>query len=249
MKAILIDNEPAVVQSLRILLEENHPEINILAEADSVEDGVAAIQKHKPDIVFLDIELNDGLGFDVLSNVAANFNVIFITAHSHYAMQAIKASALDYLLKPVSPAELSEAIDKAKQQQNNTYVDDKDSLKSVIQEVLEQQEGVKRLVLRDFEKVYVVQVEDIIRCEADGKYTKFRLKNDPDILVSKNLKTYEDLLEHSGFIRCHHSHMVQLKSIKSFSKNLLELNLANGETIPVSTRKKEAVLQGLEGLV
>ena len=249
MKAIIIDNEPAVVQSLRVLLEENHPEINILAETDSVEDGIADIQKHNPDIVFLDIELNDGLGFDVLSNVKTNFNVIFITAHSHYALQAIKASALDYLLKPISPADLAEAIDKAKQQKNNTYIGEENSLKSVIQEVLEQQKDLKRLVLRDFEKVYVVQVEDIIRCEADGKYTKFRLKNDPDILVSKNLKTYEDLLEHSGFIRCHHSHIVQLAGIKSFSKNLLELNLANGETIPVSTRKKEDVLKALEGLV
>lgn len=247
MKAILIDNEPAVIQTLRIVLEENHPNINIVAEADSVEEGVEAIQTHKPDIVFLDIELNDGLGFEVLNQTDKSFNVIFITAHSHYALQAIKASALDYLLKPVAPSDLAEAISKAKQQ-NILKVKDKDSLKAVIQEVLEQKEGVKRIVLRDFERVYVVLVKDIIRCEADGKYTKFKLKNDPDILVSKNLKTYEDLLENSGFIRCHHSHIVQLASIKSFSKGLLELNLSNGETIPVSTRKKDALLQGLEGL-
>ena len=107
---------------------------------------------------------------------------------------------------------------------------------------------IKRIVLRDYERVFVVQVEDIIRCEADGKYTRFKLQKDPDILVSKNLKTYEDLLGNSGFIRCHHSHLVRIQGIKYFSKNLLELNLSNGETIPVSTRKKEIVVAALEAL-
>lgn len=247
MKTVLIDNEEAVLNWLKHLITDNCPQVSICGTANSVRTGIEAIKEHQPDLIFLDIEMDDGLGFDIIEALPTPPQVVFITAHSHYALKAIKASALDYLLKPIEPKELIQAVEKAQATRSVPTIPNTD-FKALIKELLSNTDEVKRLVLRDYERVFVVQVDEIIRCEADGKYTRFKLVNDPDILVSKNLKTYEELLENSGFIRCHHSHLVRIDSVKSFSKNLLELNLSNGETIPVSTRKKETVISALEAL-
>lgn len=247
MKTVIIDNEATVIQWLQIALSENCPQVVVCATANSVKTGIEAIKEHTPDLIFLDIEMDDGFGFDIIDALALPPKVVFITAHSHYALKAIKASALDYLLKPIAPKELVLAVEKA---QTQSVIPDfsNNDIKGLLRDLLHIDSTIKRIVLRDYERVFVVQVEDIIRCEADGKYTRFKLQKDPDILVSKNLKTYEDLLGNSGFIRCHHSHLVRIQGIKYFSKNLLELNLSNGETIPVSTRKKEIVVAALEAL-
>lgn len=248
MKTVIIDNEAAVIKWLQTALNENCPQVTVCATASSVKTGIETINKYHPDLIFLDIEMDDGFGFDIIDALPFPPKVIFITAHSHYALKAIKASALDYLLKPIDPKELVQAVEKAYTTKTAPDFANAD-IKGLLKELLHNDESaVKRLVLRDYERVFIVLVEDIIRCEADGKYTRFKLKKDPDILVSKNLKTYEDLLSNSGFIRCHHSHLVRIDGIKSFSKNLLELNLSNGETIPVSTRKKDSVIIALEAL-
>lgn len=247
MKTVIIDNEAAIIKWLQIALSENCPQITVCATANSVKTGIEVIEEHQPDLIFLDIEMDDGLGFDIIDALPEPPKIVFITAHSHYALKAIKASALDYLLKPIDPKELVQAVEKANTTSTTPDFSNAD-LKGLLQELLYNDSSVKRLVLRDYERVFIVPVEDIIRCEADGKYTRFKLKKDPDILVSKNLKTYEELLINSGFIRCHHSHLVRIDGIKSFSKNLLELNLSNGETIPVSTRKKESVVIALDAL-
>lgn len=242
-KAIIVDD----IENARITLADDLrqycPQIEIIGEANSVKTGIAAILEKKPDVVFLDIELGDGLGFDILEVISnIDFQVIFTTGLDSYGIKAIKFSALDYLLKPVNPDELVKAVNKLEQ------FPKKDATRENIQLLLENLREVKpmhkRIALNSADKVHMVNVADIIRCESQGSYTIFFLANKEQIVVTKNLKEYEMLLEEYAFVRVHHSHLINFAFMKEFvKKDGGYAVMADNSQVPVSFRKKNNLLE------
>ena len=181
-KVLIIDDENRTRSLIAKMIDSFGFDVETIPEGENVQSGIKAIEKHNPDIVFLDIQMPDGTGFDVIRSIGnKNFEVIFITAHEEFAIKAIKFSALDYLLKPVDASELKAALEKALElvdsEKNNGQFD---ALHSNIQS-----NEKRRLVLKTQESVHVVDLEQIIRCEADRNYTSFFLKDNKKILVSK----------------------------------------------------------------
>lgn len=246
MKALIIDNEAQLRTGLRKMLQEYCPEINHIDESDGVQTGLQKIKSFLPDILLLDVEMEDGSGFDLMKQVSEpSFQLIFVTAHNQYAIEAFQFSAIDYLLKPVDPDALQKSIQRAQRNIRNS------SLQQQVQVLLQQFSGIqnhdKKIVLKDLENTYFIKVADILYCEAEGTYTKFIISNTTPILVSKNLKEYETILEPLGFIRTHHSFLANPDKIKLFDKTEGGvLVLEGGLTIPVSQRKRDYVLQILE---
>lgn len=246
MKVLITDNEPGQRAALRLLLQQFCPEITEVEEAGGVQSALAAIRSFRPDILLLDVEMDDGSGFDLLNQVYnPDFQLIFVTAYNQYAIEAFKFSAIDYLLKPVDPEALQKSIQKAMLNIRNS------NLQQQVQVLLQQLSGVqnkeRKIVLKDIDNTWFIKVTDVLYCEAEGTYTRFHLQNGGPILVSKNLKEYEDILEPLGFLRTHHSFLANPDKIKSFDKTHGgALVLEGGLSIPVSQRKKDFVMQVLE---
>lgn len=240
MKAIIIDDEEYVRETLKEMISFHCPEITSLCTADGVKSGLETIAKENPDIIFLDVRMEDGTGFDLLRSIPdITFHIVFITAHEEYAIKALKFSALDYLLKPVDIDELSETVKKAKD------LIQKDQVRLKIESFLINQESKdKRIVLKTAEAIHIVNVQDIIRCESDSNYTNFYISGDKKLIVSKTLKEYEELLSDYGFVRSHQSHLVNLNFVEKFDKrDGGMLVLKDNQQVPVSTRKREELLQ------
>jgi two-component system, LytTR family, response regulator len=247
LKILVIDNENEVRQTLKALLELWSKGAHTIAEAEGVKTGAAKIEALQPDIVLLDVEMDDGTGFDLLRQISQpSFQLIFTTAHNQYAIQAFKFSAIDYLLKPVDPAELNTALQKAADNINNNTL--QNQLAVLMQQLGGKTETAKQIVLKDIDKTYFIRIEDILYCEAEGSYTKFYISNSEPIFVSRNLRSYEELLAPAGFIRTHHSCLVNPAKIKIYDRktDCGTLVLEGGHTIPVSQRKKDFVIQFLE---
>ena len=217
-----------------------------IPEGENVQSAIQAIKKHQPDIVFLDIQMPDGTGFDVIRSIEnKNFEVIFITAHEEFAIKAIKFSALDYLLKPVDTAELKAALEKALEQVDNRK---ENSQFDALQKNINPNEK-RRLVLKTQESVHVVDLDDIIRCEADRNYTSFFLEGGKKILVSKTLKEYETLLSAHNFLRVQQSHLVNIDYVDRYDKkNGGAVVMKDGSEVPLSPAKREIFFQCLENI-
>lgn len=244
MKAVIVDDEPAVGKTIVSLLGESFPEIKVCATAGSVSEGYAAIIEFQPDILFLDVELTDGLGFDLLKKLSpVRFRTIFITGHQEYALDAIKVSAFDYILKPVDKDELKDAITRA----SDMISHEEEQLKLLaLGENLQGKKVLKRIILRTAEALQLVAINDIIRAEAESNYTHFYITGGKHIMVSRTIKEYEALLIGTGLIRVHQSHIVNLNYIDKFYKHDGGyLQLKDGTTIPVSPVLKQKVLQAL----
>jgi len=241
LNAILIDDEAHVRLDVRQKIESLFPnEITILTEADSVTSGVSAIQKYKPDLVFLDIDIIGGTGFDVLTACPVkNFEVIFITGFNDQAIKAIKAGALDYILKPVDEDELNEAVKRAIENSKK-----ENQLEKLIQISSDFFKGVekKRIILKTSEMVHAIYEDDIIFCESDGNYSTFHTLQSENIVITKSLKHAEDILSDQVFIRCHRSFLVNKNHVLKYDKNGY-LILKNEHKIPVSSRRKDSTLQ------
>lgn len=243
MKVLIIDNEAPIRAGLRMQLETYVPEMEDLQEATGVATGLIAIETYQPDIVFLDVEMDDGTGLDLLKKLGSyNFQLIFITAHNKYAVDAFKFSAIDFLLKPIDIDDLMTSVGKAVQQLKNR------DLKEQIQVLNESMNKIsmehKKIVLKDKDSIYFVKVNDIIRCHAEGPYTEFFISGGQRIIISKNLKEYEEMLEPFGFIRAHHSHLINIRKITRFDKtDGCTLIMENNDEVPVSQRKKEHLLE------
>jgi len=245
IRAVLIDD----IKNSRVTLADDLktycPEITIIGEADSVKTGVELIKKAKPDIVFLDIELGDGTGFDILDKFEKiDFKIIFITGLDSYGIKAIKFSALDYLLKPVDTDDLVKAISKYKESETPH------DLKANVDYLLENIKGIKpkfkRIALNSADKVNMVNIDDIIRCEAQSNYTLFYLNGGEQIFVTKSLKEYENLLEEYSFIRVHHAHLINLNFLKEFVKTDGGYAVMTDKSnVPVSVRKRDNLLREL----
>lgn len=244
MKAIIVDDEPAVRNTISSLLKDNFPDITVSALAGSVGEGYEAVTTHQPDLLFLDVELPDGLGFDLLRRLSpVHFRTIFITGHQEYALDAIKVSALDYILKPVDIDELKAAINKAREIINH----EEEQLKMLaLSENLQGKRVLKRIILRTSEALQLISVSDIIRAEADSNYTHFHLADGKHIMVSRTIKEYEAMLSGSGFIRVHQSHLVNLDHIDKFFKHDGGyLQMKDRSTVPVSPNLKQKVIQAI----
>ena len=241
IKAILIDDESYIRDEIRTKIEDHFSkEITIVAEADSVENGIKVIEKFEPQLLFLDVNLGDGTGFDLITKSGfKDFDVIFITGFDNHAIKAIKVGALDYILKPVDDEEFKQAVHKAiateeKEQQ----------LEKLIEVSSEFFKGVKdkRVILKTADTVYAIYENDIIYCRSDGNYTTFYTQQMEKIVVSKSIKKIEEILSEDVFIRCHQSYIVNKKHVLKYNKNgVLVVNL--DFKVPVSSRRKDYTLK------
>jgi two-component system LytT family response regulator len=242
LTAILVDDLPIALQLLKDDITIHHPEIEIIGTAKSVVEASKILQKTQPDILFLDIMLGDGTGFDILEIVPnLKSKIIFVTASDEFAIKAFRFAAIDYILKPYSQEDLSTAIEKATNQ-----IAPETAQLEVLKQNLTSNNNPKKISLATSEKIMVVSLDEIIRCESDNNYTTFYLENNSKILVSKTLKYYADLLTEFNFLRVHQSHLINIKYIKEFIKSdggYLVLN--DKKTIPVSVRKRSEVLEAL----
>lgn len=248
MKVLVVDNEKNIREAIVEMIGNYLTCVSELHEASGVVSGLKKISEVAPDVVLLDVELDDGTGMDLLSKLPEiNFHLIFITAHNKYAIDAFKFSAIDFLLKPVVPDELINAFEKVKEQHKNKFLSQQlqvmqDSLNKIASKE-------KKIVLKDSTSIYFIKVDNIIRCESSGQYTEFFIEGDKKIVISKSLKEYEELLEPYGFIRPHHSHVINTSKILRFDKvNGGSLIMENAKEIPVSHRKKTQILQFLDKL-
>lgn len=227
-------------------LEVYAPDVEVIGEASGVVEGAKLLKLVKPDIVFLDIQMQDGTGFDLLDILTEiPFKIIFITASDAHAIKAFRYAAIDYLVKPVDPDELVQALEKFRKENRNETANYQLLNESLKQGNLKQE----RLALHAQDKIHIVQIADIIRCESSVNYTEFFFNNAKRILVSRTLKDFEDILSDQGFYRVHQSHLVNTKMIREFVKTEGgHLIMTDGKMIPVSTRKRADVVKMLETL-
>lgn len=249
--ALLIDDDSNLRNGMKSLLARYAPEIRIIGEADSVETGAKIVLQNPPQVVFLDIHLGDGSGFDLLEEVnqrgKLNSQIVFITAHEQYAIKAFRFSALDFLLKPVDPDELQKVIEKLKQ-----VIDKNDSVAHIdllLENIRKKVDNFKRIALSNSDGIHLFEVSDIIRCESEDNYTKFYIKNSKPILISKTLKEYEELLTEHGFERIHQSHLINLAYLKSYiKKDGGYVVMADNAHLPISQRKRERLNEILKSI-
>ena len=243
LTAILVDDMPVALEMLATDISNNHPEIKIIGKAKSVVEAAKLLRKQQPDILFLDIMLGDGTGFDILEIFPdLKSKIIFVTASDAFAIKAFKFAAIDYILKPYSDEDLAISIEKAQSQ----IQPDKEQLHVLQEAVTAPNNKPNKISLHTSEKIIVVNIENIIRCKSDNNYTTFYFKDNSKILVSKTLKYYADMLKEVGFLRVHQSHLVNTTFIKEFIKSDGGyLMLTEGSNIPVSVRKRTEVLEVL----
>lgn len=238
MKTIIIDDEKQIRDGFNILLS-HFSTINVIGEAATVTDGIKIIEALKPDLVFLDIQLKNETGFQILETLkTTNFKLIFVTAYNEYAIKAFKYSAFDYLLKPIDPQELEQTLERLVLQTK---------VSNVQLQNLKTFSTNQKLVIKTTEQAYVLSIKDIIHCEANQSYTFFYLKDNTRILSSKTLKEYDTFLPKPNFIRVHQSHLVNVNYIKAYN-NEGKLVLKNNTEVPVSVRNRKTVKSILSGL-
>lgn len=243
LKTVIIDDETNAREVIKHLLLNHCHDVELVGEAEGVASGIQLINAQKPDLVLLDIHLKDGSGFDLLQGFdIINFQIIFITAYEKYALKAFKFSAIEYLLKPVDPNELCRAIEKAvlsvETHDNNLR------LNAFFNNFRHINTEVKKIVLHTSESVYLINVNDIIRCQSEHNQTRFFLQNQEDFLVSKPLKEFDDMLNGYEFARVHKSHLVNLKYAIRFDKaGKNNLVLSDKSIIPVDSRSKVELIE------
>lgn len=242
MKAILIDDEQHNVDNLQALLRLYCPQVTVCATAQDAESGKTLLYRHQPDLVFLDIQMPEQTGFDLLRSLPTyDFELIVVTAYDQYALQAMRFAAVDYLLKPVDIGELQVAVDRAMKQRRLKVQNQQ--LENLVQLLRAQQENeAQRIALPTAKEIRLVNVADITHCESANNYTTFFLNTQEKLLVCKPIYEYDELLTPHGFLRCHQSHLVNKKWIKSWRKDVGDfLVLTDGAEVPVSRGKKDAV--------
>ncbi|MCF8370002.1 MAG: LytTR family DNA-binding domain-containing protein [Bacteroidales bacterium] len=248
LNAIIIDDEPHIRQTLEKMVVGFCPNLKLVATADSVESGVNTIRKYHPDLVLLDIKMNDGTGFDLLKKLEpVDFKVIFITAYDKYAIKAFKFSAIDYLLKPVDPADLRAAAERAEKLYQKDFNTQLNTLEENLQ--LDASNNKKKIILKTYDNIHLVKVCDINYCESEGGYTSVNMLNGNKIMVSCTLKEYDDMLSETGFFRVHKSFLINMRHINRFEKaEGGHVVLENEIKIPVASRKRDDLLEMFEKL-
>lgn len=239
--AIIVEDLPDALALFKADIEANHPEIEVIDTAQSVVEAAKVLRRKQPDILFLDIMLGDGTGFDLLEIFPdLKSKIIFVTASDEFAIKAFKFAAIDYVLKPYSDDELAEAINRAKAQ----LQPDTERLSILKDTFSAPEKKPERISLHTLDKIIIVNLSDIIRCQSDSNNTMFYLKEGKKVFVTKTLKYFADLLQPNDFLRVHQSHLVNLQYITEYIKtDGGYLMLKNGDNVPVSFRKKSEVIE------
>ncbi|MBL7909988.1 MAG: response regulator transcription factor [Bacteroidia bacterium] len=245
IKTVIIEDEQKSREMLAGIIQKNCPQLQIVGLAKNVNDGVEVIKKENPDLVFLDISMPDGSGFDLLEKVQGHkFELIFATASDQHAIRAIKYSACDYLLKPIDIEELKTAVEKVAQKKNASP--NMENLNFLIQQLKKSDDSFQKITLPTGNAYEIVNIKDIIRCEADGSYTTFYLTDKRKLMISAGLKHYEELLPESEFIRVHHHHLINMNHVVRFLKEDGGYAvMSDGTKIEISRRKKDAFMDKL----
>lgn len=248
MKAVLIDDKQTIRENLRLIMEIYLPQVEVIGEAGGVKEGLALLKRLQPELVFLDISMDDGTGFDLLALYGeVNFRLIFISGHEEYALKAFKFSAIDYIVKPVDPDELVKAVKKA---EKISFTDQNREVNNYLQQTNglpanSQQE--QKILLSDKQHAYWVHHDEIIRCEASSNYTIFYLIDKRQLVISKTLKHFEASFPKDRYFRSHQSHMVNLTHLDQYLKSEGgELLMKDGSLVPLANRRKEAFLKQVE---
>jgi len=246
IKAVIIEDERKSAELLTQLLHKNCPDISVSGKAENVKDGIQLVRKLHPELVFLDVMMPDGSGFDVLEKLSGlKFEVIFTTATDKFAVKAIKYSALDYLLKPIDAVELVNAVKKISDRSKK--ISNEENFRSLLENVRQSENQFSKITLPTGHAYEVVLIKDIIRCEANDNYTNVYLTGGKKFLVSGTLKHYEDLLPATDFTRVHHSHLINMNHMLRFLKEDGGYAvMSDGSKVEVSRRKREDFLNKLK---
>lgn len=244
---LIVDDESKARIALKSMLSALKAPLEIIAESESVPETIELINTLKPDVVFLDVQLKEGLGFDVLEGIDGySGQIIFVTAYNQYAIQAFKVAALDYLLKPLDPDHLKEALNRLEKQ--NTEESSNKQLKNLIENQNLPSISNQKLAIRDASSIKFLPIQDISHMKAEGSYTRFYMESGEEILTSKLLRHYEEVLSGGQFIRVHRSSVVNLLHISTYyfqDGGILEMT--NGRKVSVSSSYKDELLKHLEG--
>lgn len=247
IRCVIVEDEEMARRVLKSLLAQYCQDVMVCAEADDVVSGKTMIENFRPDLVFLDIEMPGGSGFKLLSSIEnIDFEVVFITAYEQFAIKAIRHDALDYILKPIDPKELVAAVEKVKEAKYKKTL--KKQYDNLLKNLDPEQLVVRKISISTSDKIHLINVDDIIRCESDNYYTKIFFKDGNSLLVSKTLKEMDQKLEEYDFVRTHKSHLVNMRCIKNFIKDEMMVVMTDGTKVPVSKRKKENILEVINNL-
>ncbi len=247
IRTVIVEDEVNARKALENMLDFYFNFIEIVGRAGTVKEAVTLINEQKPELLLLDINLPDGTGFDIISKVKQHdFKLVFITAHNEHALKAIKLSALDYLTKPVNPGDLRKAISKVqeaieKEEQINLKLD-------AYVENVQAKDHNKKIILNTSSSLFVVEINQLVRCEASENYTKVFVRDKDNIMMAKTLKEFEEILSTYGFFRTHQSHLININYIDAYDKSNNLVLLRTGDKIPISTRKKENFLKTLQNI-
>ena len=244
INALLIDDEPNCCEVLALLLEKHCPEVRVVGSCFSAEDALESLSKYKVELVFLDVIMPHTNGFQFLQQLnTVDFELIFTTSYDQYALQAIRCSALDYLLKPVDREELKAAVGKAIRRRQAPVPQQLD----LLVQKLTQPSNNKSIALPTLEGLQLVPLDSIISCSSSSNYTILRIKHLPKLTISKTLKEIEGLLEEHQFLRVHHSHVVNLNEIRKYLRGEGgQLIMSDGSAVDVSRSRKEILLNKLQ---
>lgn len=241
VRAVIVDDEAEARDALRAVLAKRTPEVEVLAEASSIAEAETLLAKHKPDLLLLDVQMPGGDGFELLRRLGTwDFDVIFATGSSQHAIQAIRFSALDYLMKPVLGDELRAAIDRHLSKRGISAEDRSQLLHNIAQP----DERTMKLTLTSGDRSYFVPPADVVWCEADVNYTNLHLADERRFVSARTLKDYEDMLTPLGFLRTHRSYLVNRAHIDHMDKSGYVV-LRNGRKVEVASRRREEVAKAL----
>jgi two-component system, LytTR family, response regulator len=242
IKAIIVDDELKSCQNMEKLITEFCPEVKIMAVCQSVDAGIAAIKEHKPDMIFLDVQMKGETGFDLLEKVKPiDFEIVFATAHSEHGVKAFRFSAIDYLLKPIDVEELKSAVAKVVQRQNFFL---KERIETLVSHLRPTKPNLLKLAIPAADGLVFIKIGDILYCEASGNYTTFFINDGKKYMVSRTLKEYDDMLSDHDFFRVHNSHLINLNSIKKYIRgDGGQVVMSNDAVLDVAKRKKEGFLK------
>jgi two-component system, LytTR family, response regulator len=242
LRTIVVDDEQNAVDFIISIIKEYCSGLEVVGKAHNVAEGVKIIEQEKPDLVLLDVEMPNGTGFDLLSYFPEKeFDVVFITAFNHYAIKAIKFSAVDYILKPINISEFTEAITRVVQKRSASRSGDNEKFRVLMENL--KTPTPSRLAIPTSDGMEYLNPREIIKIEADRSYSWFYLAGDRKILVSKNLKEFQDLLGDRYFFRCHNSYLINLKYVKKYvKKEGGYIEMADGSQVPISRNRKDIFL-------
>ena len=249
IKCIIVDDEIGAREILVEMLKLYCNDIEIIGLAHNVDSAYEIINNLTPDLVFLDIKMPNGSGFDLLEKFSKiDFQVVFVTAHEEYAIKAFRFSAIDYILKPIDPSDLITAVEKAS---DNNHINDIDKQFKTMKDNFypESTPAEKKIVLRTTENIYVIPISEVIRCQSEKNYTYFYFTNRERIIVSKTLKEFEEILIDHGFMRIHRSNLINLRYINRYDRSEGGyVIMVDNSRVDVSFRKKERLISYINGL-